>query len=994
MPLKLHCIFNQPAALPEVVKLVERTAHGLNSKKRSAKVEEVYKELRDQGYEIDAESVAFAYENVGGIIGRKNFSSTADIRRFGGAAIKQAIEIANKGGLQKARLGRQSINTAVASGIANTFSALNSRNDVDKSRLFSLQEMMKKAASSMLNREGVAKPVSKQTFAETLQQLFDAENIALTGKEAMKGKVISNFNNISEIWDAIKNDVATVSKGIKDKAERAKFDQMTEDIRNSNYDLLLSTPQADEMVKDILKKSGYVKTVNAPGGQKNVIDWNKALASQDTWRTDFANVLQSEGFDQSQVDRIINKLETNYTKSIEKQAENRLKAIGAKNGIKTPINRGALNRLMKLRNAGLFAPNNRQHLREAMGVDVPQDVADGVNEIIKDYERNTKNTGNISNVEAEEVVRAIRSLLEPLGKDVLDHTIDVVGDYMALRASSTISTLFNATQNVTSGINSSVLSTITAVARTKNPRLMLHFIQAWGRSLVDVAKGGVTIRDAKTVNALDQLQGRGGLSDRWTFDNANGFFGYVKASLNVLAQLTATAADAANGTVIYHASMVTAVKQVLQSRGMTGQQANKAVDDIIFGKDAATGKTNRQIWYNEAVKRLEDQEGVINRKSKAKRIADELIFHKLVTDYGLTIDEVKSMQSASLKQKSKNLGHESDVMLSPSTLITGVTNTIQREAEKQKENGNAGRYHLLQLSNHVFRAVNMFVGGKANWAILTLQNSPIGIALGVSDILINEASSVFKKQTPLYRQKLAVNDATKLGEQLAERKAIQGRFERGIYGSIIQYLLYAGVMAACDAGGDDDEKRNKKLKRIFDPMTHDPNTRRFLDKALPMMLSSELTYAYDKKSGLLDIKKLSKSFWLPQYDRSLGGFLEYGKDQIAGPTALERLNESIGYTSKIKNEAERTQKREELVSMYVAGLLQVPYTSWYNIETKEMKVISSGFTPDKKELGKQRKEWKQHTATLNGATDAFIKGLITPQIHDAIMGPTGKKPKK
>src|SRR5215207_6932755 len=99
MALKINCILEQPSALPEVIRLVEKVAHSLNSKKKSAKVEDVYREIRDAGVEIDSESIAFAYQNVSGIMGRKGFSTQAEVRRFGGESLKKAIRIANEGDL-------------------------------------------------------------------------------------------------------------------------------------------------------------------------------------------------------------------------------------------------------------------------------------------------------------------------------------------------------------------------------------------------------------------------------------------------------------------------------------------------------------------------------------------------------------------------------------------------------------------------------------------------------------------------------------------------------------------------------------------------------------------------------------------------------------------------------------------------------------------------------------------------------------------------------
>lgn len=977
MALKLNCIFNQPSVLPDVIALVEKVAHKLNSKKKMARVEDVYREIRDMGVEIDAESIAFAYQNTKGIIGRKNFSTAAEVKRFGGESLKKAISLANQGDIIKSKAGKASIGRAVSGGIAHTFATLEGLVYVDKSRLIQLQELVRKTASSMLDKSGFTK-APKATLQETLQSLFDVENIALTGKEAMNGKVKATFTNIEAVWNDMKDDLSSISAGIKDKAQRAKFDQMTSAIQSSSYDLLLGTQQADEIVKSILKEAGYTKEVNKNGSPVQVVDWNKALAKQADWRSDFGLILRKDGFSVNQTKRILDRLESNYNKALEKQAENRLNQIKKKNNVTGKVSKDAIGRLINLKNAGIFAPINKSFLNDAMGFDIPQDVADQVALIVSDYERNISKTGSLSNVETEEVSRAIRILMGGLNKTTQEKIVAGAEDYFALRASSTISTMFNAAQNITSGINAAVLPSITAIAQSKNPKLIGLFLSQWVNTFMDVAAGGVSPRDAKTVN-LNQFENRGGISDRWTFDNAKGFMGYVKASINALGQITATAADAANGTVIYDAEMIKAVKSVLKSKGMTGEEANKEIDEIIFGQHSS-GISNRKFWTNEALNRLKNQEGVIDRTSKAKRIATELMWSDLVTKHGISVNEIKAMQSASLGQKSKNLGHESDLILTPASALRGASDYFSRLALQAKDNGDRGAYMMLNIVNTLFKASNMFIGGKVNWAILSLENSPAGIFMGLFDVAFKE---MFRKgEVPMYRQDLAIGDHDKLEEQLRARKAITGRLERGVYGTVIQGLLYMGFVAMLKGGSDDDDRKTL-VKKKFDAYMKDPNSRRMMDKAAPMLLASELQFAYDKKRNKLDESKISESMLLPYYLQSVGGMYDYTKANFSASSSMDYLSRTIDYNSRITDDSKRAEANAEAISQYTGGLVGIPYTAWWNIVNNEVKLIHNGLEPDPREDAARKYKFKKQKANVDGVTDAFLNGLLTPDIYQS-----------
>lgn len=979
MALKLHCIFNQGAVLPDIVRLVEKTAHSLNIKKRSAAVEDVYNELRDNGFEIDAESVAFAYSNVPGIVGKKNFSSRADINRFGGAGMKAAIEIANKGDIKKQKLGKLGVDLSVARGIANTFSTLNGRNDVDKSRLYQLQEAMRKKAASLLDKS-MYQSAASMSFEDVLKAAFDVENIQATSNEAMKGKVKGAISSIDEIWESMKRDIDQIANGIKDRAAKDRFLQMTDAIRNSSYELLLSTRQADDVIKGVLTELGYTKEINRKGNKVSVIDWNTVLENTDNWENAFTTIFRSKGFTMNQTQRIIDRLRNNYERITERQAEITLSKINVDRGLKSKVNKNAVNRLVKYKNAGILLPKNRDILNEAVGINLPDDVADDVRKITDDFEKNIKENGGISNIFTEEVIRSIRNMLYKYGASSAEKISDSLNDYIGLVASTTIGTAFNSVQNVTSGFASSFNAVVSAVVKTRNPKLIGMFMKSWVYGLADAVSGGVTLRDANTVNSLEQLQGRGGLSDRWTYQTAKGFFGYVKATLNILGQVLATATDTANGTIIYNAVMVQNFKIVLMSKGKTSSEANAIIDDTLFGKDAATGKTNRKIWNERAQQMISNQTGVSSNASKAKRIADELIWNDLITKYGMSIDEVKAVMSSAIDQRARDLGQQSDTYISPGWLIGLSTSKMNEMALKAKEEGASGKYATINILNSFFKAANMFVGGAGNWTILALQNSPVGLVQYGYDYLYSEAAAIKGRSVPLYRQQLST-DPILLEDQLKARAAMYSRLGRAVTGTFVQTILGYGVIQLIKSlsDDDDDDDGKKEVMESLEPYLRDPMVRRAIEKTLPAMISYELMYAYNKDTGQVDVDKISKFYFNTGKYKD---FIFVANEMFMTKSGINRLNDNLSYANRIKNEDKRDKAKGEAIGRFAGELVRLPYVSWYDIVTKEYKIIEVGFEPDPTAQRRQKQEYKNELKSIDGMADAFMYGSHIQVIVD------------
>lgn len=979
--------------------MVEKMAHQLNSAKKAAKIEDVYRELRDKGFEIDAESVAYAYQNVPNIMGRKGFSSQADVNRFGGEGIKKALEIANKGDLKKQRLGKYSLNVSVASGLANVFSTLQGRNDVDTSRLKELQDTLKKYAYSLLDKSQFPNVKQSEPFQNILQHYFDVENLAKTNQEAMKGKVKGTLNSMDDIWKAVQGDVEKISKGIKDHAERAQFEQMTQAIKDSSYTIMLTSADADNVIKGVLTQEGYTKEVMKNGQPATVIDWNKALAKRADWRKTFSGALQAAGFSQTQTQRVVDKLESNYEAALSKQAENKLNAIKKQQGDKKPVSRDAVRRLVELRNAGLFADANKHILNEALGVSIPKADSDRIAALLQNYEEDLKNGLDISNVRAEEIKKEISLILSKyadLSKG--ERFAKGLSDYIAVGASSIISTAFNSIQNITSGINSVVLPSVHALI-TGNRKMAFHNFSTWWYTYRDVISGGVQPQDSRTINALNALEGHMGVGERFATDNIDGsVWSYLRSALTMLPQLTASGPDAANGAAIYNIEMIKAVRATMKAKGI--ESPNKKIDDILFGKtkDPITGKelSNYDVAYEGAKRWLAAQDVVVKSDAKARRIADETVWHKLIDDYGFTIEEVKAIQSASLGQKAKDLGHQSDIVFSPSTVIRSIQSYLGNQADERSKKGDRASAVFLRATSSIFNSMNLFMGGKGNWAILQMQNSPIGIGFGVFDMLAKTAISKFNGETPLFAQPLSVQttqngvvanqgDAEKLREQLAQRKAIVARFERGILGTLIQTALFTVVTKMASNSGDDDKDRASEIVSLFDRLYDDPNTRRAMDKILPMLAASELAYAYDKKKMQFDRQKLSNSWWIPEYAKSFRGLAQYTKDQVFAKTTIEQLEDRLKWNDKIKDPDEKDESNKEAIMGYVGSLFRMPYMAWWNVERNEMKVISSGITPDPTENARQKAQFKQEIANTDGAMDALLKGVLTAHVVEGMQ---------
>jgi hypothetical protein len=175
------------------------------------------------------------------------------------------------------------------------------------------------------------------------------------------------------------------------------------------------------------------------------------------------------------------------------------------------------------------------------------------------------------------------------------------------------------------------------------------------------------------------------------------------------------------------------------------------------------------------------------------------------------------------------------------------------------------------------------------------------------------------------------------------------------------------------------------VRKKFDAYMKDPNTRRLMDKAAPMLLASELQFAFDKKNNRLNEKKISESFLLPYYlyPNRPDAMYEFYKNNVAASTGLDYVSRSYEYNKRISDEGKRANANAEVVSQYVGGLVGIPYTAWWNIVGNEVKVIHNNLQPDPKANAERSLKFKHQKNNIDGWVDAFMNGLVTPDIYQS-----------
>jgi hypothetical protein len=996
--LGLNCIVN--GKHKSVVALVEHYGNYLKSRKKgaTARIDDVYNELRDAGFEIDKQVVAYAYANSA-LMGSKGTSTQKGLDEFAGKGMKSAIKVATKITTSTQEIDDESTPVFIAKGVANIFARLTGKRDTTTTIAKQLQDTLLKVVKSKLDKQGVA--TAQLTTSEILEKAFKLEDLDAIAKQSVKG-LKNSIGTLNTILDETKQALREISSKIKSPTERAFFDQMVSEVESGIFDLLLTKNEIAKILTNELKEVGIVKTINKDGKNIQAVDWNKAL-EKDDWRDDVNQSLLNKGFSQSEVDRVMVHLEKQFNETKGRYIERRIKDITGQRNITVKPNKSAIEKVVEMSKLGLHSANTKAILSQALGIDnVPDEIVDRINNLSNEYtELSRLFDGRIPLTIRETYIREFQILLNEGSiagdpkkvRRVVRHFLKGLGDWVDTSTSAILSSSSNVIENTMSGIPKSIITSIGRMISTNsakfNPKLF------WG-TFNDVMKGGVPVRKTNAQDPISYMEKGDAIQQRLNFERQGNDFSNPKEAAKTLwsyvattVQMINTAMDSANMAINNYNRGIMQAKFVLMktinpSTGVryTSAEANKLINEEVYGKKA----------YNDAyalVQKAMDNSGLLQDwKTKKDRAVYDQIINKFLQEHIVNDDLINALETAAMNNSNKELGRTSDVIFSLGFLMGAV----------QKDVSGYNKY-----AGNVFKRMSFAVGGAENWFVQKIQRKlGIGAVIGVSNILYDlfkhrrGGNSVF---SPHYVLDAATPESMKKFEKdIEKRGANYARIRRGTVDAVVfytvSYILKNVIAKALSDDDDDDEEKKQNYINYFEEAMKQPVARRLVQKYLPNEIVDEIVYAYDKKTKKIDPTKMKDNFVLGEYLRNPYEF--WGKN-ATNKGMLLNLSEKFNliediFGAKETKEQINARKYTAVVSE-VASMAQIPFTALYDITKGESQVFSDfiDITKDPSKLYEYSAKQKQIYKKLNNyfrehPEEAMQYAIMNQSLYTALKG--------
>lgn len=273
MPLGISCLFKNTAAIAHIESAIkvlvgERIKNGGN-----ATFPEIYKEIRSQGVEVDAQTLGTIYNGIYGKYSVNELSTIGEVENFAGIDFENQMESLKKAAMGEdeevdvKKIGKLSPEKSVVNAISKIFQRENfTGTPAVKSALKSMEDLVSKAANSLLEKSK-KKGVNVQ---EALQHFFDIESNKF---EQVDGTLNTLETLTSAVKKEVKNYVDKLTEDMDDadaETVKEKWDAYTKAFVDSVYDITLNKSNQSQLVTESLKqvKIDGVNIVDVNGNVK------------------------------------------------------------------------------------------------------------------------------------------------------------------------------------------------------------------------------------------------------------------------------------------------------------------------------------------------------------------------------------------------------------------------------------------------------------------------------------------------------------------------------------------------------------------------------------------------------------------------------------------------------------------------------------------------------------------------------------------------------
>ena len=318
--LKYNCLIQNTALYKNLTDLVKKIVLERIADKRNVDIASIYRQIKSMDLEdVDIDSVGEIYKDVRTEIntrhGNVGLDTDAQIDKVTSKFINEQVRkiISTNRKEQKKEVGFNRPSRSIGKDIARLFESefIEAQTPVVKTAMREMQDAIKKSAVALLNRRGV------DTKQLTTEEIIDN---ALKQDELAVKDLQGNLNTMDDLFNQVKDELNDIvfrmeqSKKGKTENQKAEIDEKieqfkkyTENIKNGIYTLALSKSEQNKVIRDLLAEK-YFKTVTVNGAKKNVLDWNKLLASENL-ENDIREILRKKGYDKNQIDKVYNAIQ-------------------------------------------------------------------------------------------------------------------------------------------------------------------------------------------------------------------------------------------------------------------------------------------------------------------------------------------------------------------------------------------------------------------------------------------------------------------------------------------------------------------------------------------------------------------------------------------------------------------------------------------------------------------------------------------------------------
>lgn len=277
--MKVNCLLRNTQAVSTVSDIVKVLVAKRLTDKKTANIESIYADLRDNGIEIDVESLGVIYDGLYGKYNEKYLSNTAEVEEYAGMEFKKQMDslvddILGESKQSEEQIGKLSPEKEVANNISKLFQkSLNGVSEKTKSAMKTLQDMVMKAAQAQLK----AGEKKQMDIISSLTKFFSAEGIEFHRLDGTINTMETLFENVKQQVKNYINEVEQTGKLDSEQLSELKsqWDQYTDAFINSAYDIVLNKAEQNSLLNNSLKgvQVDGVNILNVNGG----INWDRLI---------------------------------------------------------------------------------------------------------------------------------------------------------------------------------------------------------------------------------------------------------------------------------------------------------------------------------------------------------------------------------------------------------------------------------------------------------------------------------------------------------------------------------------------------------------------------------------------------------------------------------------------------------------------------------------------------------------------------------------------